>query len=42
MLDKPVDEIVYEKGVVVGVKSGGEVIIHYVMQQFIVILLYLL
>ena len=25
MLDKPVDEIVYENGAVVGVKSGGEV-----------------
>lgn len=25
MLDKPVDEIVYENGVVVGVKSGDEV-----------------
>lgn len=25
MLDKPVDEIVYEKGVVVGVRSGNEV-----------------
>ena len=24
MLDKPVDEIVYENGVVVGVRSGGE------------------
>lgn len=25
MLDKPIDEIVYEGGKVVGVKSGGEV-----------------
>lgn len=25
MLDKPIDEIVYEGGVVTGVKSGGEV-----------------
>ena len=25
MLDKPADEIVYENGKVVGVKSGGEV-----------------
>lgn len=25
MLDKPVDEIVYENGAVVGVKSGSEV-----------------
>jgi hypothetical protein len=25
MLDKPVQEIVYENGKVVGVKSGGEV-----------------
>ena len=24
MLDKPIDEIVYENGKVVGVKSGGE------------------
>jgi len=28
MLDKPVDEIVYENGVVVGVKSGNEVMQH--------------
>lgn len=27
MLDKPVEEIVYENGVVVGVKSGNEVMI---------------
>ena len=26
MLDKPVDEIVYENGAVVGVRSGSEVI----------------
>lgn len=25
MLDKPIEEIVYENNVVVGVKSGGEV-----------------
>jgi len=29
MLDKPADEIVYDdKGVVIGVKSGGEVCVH--------------
>ena len=39
MLDKPAEEIVYENGVVVGVKSGGEVIIRYAILQFIVIIL---
>ena len=29
MLDKPVEEIVYEGGKAVGVKSGGEVSMHH-------------